>query len=189
MQRYTAGDDECATVGLRFSSCLAGLTCEQLHHKQPCRLSDADERLCPHDDDDPPIGVGGPSSATGGATGSAGSASGGVPSSGAADGTGGAGASGTGTGGAASVSCNVGYDTGSAGSSAGGSSRSLTCEEGRESCSDAHDYGWVCAQGSQGQLGCTCFVDSQVTGGFAPGTGSCPSLSTVNAGCGWNIVE
>ena len=192
MQRYTGGGDECATVGLRFSSCLDGLTCEQLGDKRSCRLSDAEERHCPHDDDDPPTGGVGSPSGTGGATGSAGSATGGIPPSGAAGmtsgGTGSGGASG-GTGSGVSVSCDEGYGVGSAGTSAGGSPSSVTCEEGRQGCSDEHDYNWVCVEGSQGQLGCTCFVDSQVTGGFDPGRASCPSLPTVNAGCGWNIVE
>jgi hypothetical protein len=190
MQRYTGGDDECATVGQRFSSCLDGLTCEQLDHgKQLCRLSEAEDRHCPYHYDDPPVGDDGPSSGTGGATGSAGSAaSGGVPSGSAGTGSGGA-SGGAGNGGVTSVSCDEGYGVGAAGSSPGGSPSSLTCEEGRESCSDAHDYSWVCVQGSQGQLGCTCFVDSQVTGGFDPATATCPSLATVNAGCGWNIIE
>jgi len=32
-------------------------------------------------------------------------------------------------------------------------------------------------------------VDSQVTGGFDPGTTNCPTQPQVNAGCNWNITQ
>jgi hypothetical protein len=217
MERYTAhGDEECAGVGLRFKSCIDRLSCEQFNDKQSCALSASDERLCPDDVDEPPSTcepncdvppsgtggfTGGPSGSAGSAaaggdtaSGTAGTSSGGASSGGSGPAQGGA-SGGTGSGGAGSggasggppVDCSAGY--GSAGSSAGGSPSSLTCEEGRDACSDGHSYNWVCVQGSQGQTGCTCFLDSQVTGGFDPGSASCPTLATVNSGCGWNITQ
>ena len=68
------------------------------------------------------------------------------------------------------------------------SGSSVTCEEGRDTCSDGHDYSWICVVSSQGEAACSCLLDEQVVGAFDPGVG-CPALTEVNAGCGWNLTD
>lgn len=210
MARYTTGGDECAAVGERFKNCIDGLSCEEFGGKDACRVSDADKALCPDDDESVPIDstaggpVTGPSPGSGGqtgtSTGTAGapstagsSASGGASSGGASSGgaSGGDSASGGASGGATGapvVQCQAGYGTAGSPGAGTGDPTGVICEEGRDDCSDSRAYSWVCVRGSQGQLGCTCFVDSQVVGGFDPHSMSCPAIQTVNSGCGWNIA-
>jgi hypothetical protein len=198
MRRFTAGDDECATIGKTFESCIDGASCEQVLGKDFCRIPAPDSERCPSaDGGDPGAGDVPPSSGTGGAPSDTGGTSGpiaGTTASGGAEGgstSGGAssaGAAGAGSGGSPgtpAVSCMAAY--GAAGSSPADTASSVTCEEGRAGCSDGRAYDWICVRGSQGQTGCTCFVDSQVTGGFDPASASCPTVATVNAGCGWAI--
>jgi hypothetical protein len=185
LRRFTV-DDECAAVGQRFLDCFDALSCVELDSSS-CRYSRAERDLCPELDGDgtdagPPIadtGSGGTSAVptnTGGSTTSGGAAS----SSGGASG-------GSGTGGAL-VGCAA--HLGAAGSAAGGAASSeITCDEGADSCDDGHTYAWLCVRGSQGQIGCSCFVDSQVSGSFDPMGTTCPTMPIVNAGCGWNLAD
>ena len=182
MARFTPGDDHCAAVGEHFKTCLDGLSCQQLSDSHNCTIADTDARLCPNGaTDDPPPDATGP--ATGPSVGGSGpsdaGSNGGLPSSGGAAPT---------TSNGARVGCTSAYGTaGAAGTSSAGSSQAVTCEEGVTDCSDGHEYNWICVRGSEGQLGCTCFVDSEVTGGFDPQSASCPTQQTVNLGCSWNI--
>lgn len=177
MARFTGGRDGCAEVGERFKHCIDGMTCEELTHNGACVLSEGDKRLCPESDDsvDVPDGTvdGPPAPGSGG--------SGPLPGGGPGTGSGTAGG-----GGGPIVSCNSAYGAVSA-SRPEPASSAVICEEGRAECDDGHDYSWMCVRGSEGQLGCTCFVDSQVTGGFDPQSSSCPSEATVAAGCHWNF--
>jgi hypothetical protein len=184
MGRFTTGSDNCAAIGENFKRCVDGLSCADFDQSAKCVLSSTDEKLCPdadHEPSDEPPSAGGTSS-----QGDPGPGPGPGPSIGGAVGT-----AGTASGGAAGpdghlVQCSSGYGT--AGSGPGQpTSSAVVCEEGRESCNDGHAYSWICARGSAGQLGCTCFVDDQVTGGFDPGSSGCPSLTTVNSGCSWNL--
>lgn len=186
MARFTRGNDACAAAGESYKSCLDGSTCQDLYDGV-CMVSDRDERLCPRikDNSTPPDA---PTATGSGGTAVAGSAN--IDVGGDSAGIGGASAGGASASGGTStggpvVSCTAGY--GSAGSAFGGGSSSLTCEEGRQYCSDGHDYNWTCVRNSQGRTGCTCFMDTQVTGGFDPGTDECPGIQLVNAGCGWNL--
>jgi hypothetical protein len=88
----------------------------------------------------------------------------------------------------ASVLCSLGYDRNLDGNEADAVAIGVICDEGRRECEDGHAYAWLCARGSEGSFGCTCFVDSEVTGGFAPGSSSCPDQGAVNAACHWNIA-
>ncbi len=203
MGRFTTGDDACADRGEKFKRCIDALSCNDLNGNgaKSCSLTDAEESACPGPDQttDPPASVGGgpvevPPSGTGaggntgsgGAIGGSGGASGGTGTGGA---TGGAAAAPS-TGGSTStgelVKCSSAYGAGGAAGDVP-ASLSTTCEEGRGECSDKHEYSWLCARGSEGQIGCACFVDMQVTGAFDPGSSSCPSLEVVNAGCSWNL--
>jgi hypothetical protein len=176
MARFTDGTEACATVGENFKRCIDTMTCEEFNGNGKCELSAADKKLCPEMEGDTIE----PSPAGGGQV-PGGGGSGPVPS----DNPGSAGTTG-GTAGA-TVTCGSGYGTGGAGS-AEPSASAVICEEGLADCNDGHEYSWICARGSEGQLGCSCFVDSQVTGGFDPQSSSCPSRATVNAGCHWNIA-
>jgi hypothetical protein len=192
MRRFSV-DEECAEAGQSVQSCFDALTCDEFDSKS-CQFTEADQKRCPElndGGDDGPTPSGNVDEPASGTAGTAPSGTGGGPSSGGASsgsaGTSGSGASGgTGSGGVA-VRCSGGYGT--AGGSAGGGTPSteVTCEEGYEGCDDDHAYSWLCVRGSQGQVGCTCFVDSQVTGGFDPESSSCPVLAVVNSGCGWNL--
>ncbi len=192
-------NDACVDAGEAFKRCIDTMTCDDFNGNGKCEIAAEDKRRCPEVDDSgdeetPPVSVGGgPVSGGGGAgpgpdpgTGATGNTGGNGagpdpgPGSGAAGSTGGAV---TGT----SVNCGSGYGTGG-GAPAEPASSAVICEEGRGQCSDGHEYSWICARGSEGQLGCTCFVDSQVTGGFDPQSTSCPTQATVNAGCSWNIA-
>jgi len=162
MARFAA-NESCAAVGERLEACMDAHVCDDLASVEYCgvtlgELSACDGKSTPVDNGDAPPSVGGRA-----ATGSAGA------------------------GPDAAVTCaDAIVDRGSAGSA--GSTSSVTCEQGVSDCSDGHDYEWVCARNSQGQLGCTCFVDSQVTGGFDPETDGCPSLPTVDVGCDWSVA-
>lgn len=84
----------------------------------------------------------------------------------------------------AAVTCEGAY--GSGGGPSEGSA--MTCSEGRADCSDGHVYDWLCASDGRGRSACSCLLDGEAVGAFTPGT-SCPELSVVNAGCGWNLVD
>jgi hypothetical protein len=205
LRAYTVGSDVCAEIGERVMTCLDGLSCEEFNSSSArrCQVTDAEKARCPNPadtNDVPPSGADdidtyGPSS--GGASSTGGTSTGGAASTGgsytvagsyAVGGDyafGGEASGGTGVG--SNVSCSS--STGSAGSAFGGGASTLTCEVSKMFCSDGHDYSWICARGSQMQIGCTCFVDGQVTGGFAPGVDDCPKLALVNAGCGWGLAE
>ncbi|HYQ14847.1 MAG TPA: hypothetical protein VEQ58_03790 [Polyangiaceae bacterium] len=202
LARFTTGSDQCAAAGERFKKCIDAVSCDEIENTNGCKISEAEAKLCPDDasDDEPPSGgpvsgtagtassspgsAGGPT--TGGAA-TAGTSSGGAPGSGGSSASGGAAAGGTGSSGP-SVRCASGYGTaGAAGTGGTPPSSAVTCEEGAADCNDGHSYDWICVRGSQGQLGCTCFVDSQVTGSFDPGSDMCPSHDIVNVGCNWNV--
>ena len=192
MSRYALGTEECADLGQHFVACVDSLTCDELQSSagSRCQATETEQARCPHPgtSGDPSRGLDPPMS-------SAGSTSGGAYSTGGTASTGGGGAIGGDSGAGASaiagagagpeVSCAMSSGTG--GSAYG--SDSFTCEETRAYCSDGHAYGWICARGSQMLAGCSCFVDGQVTGGFAPGVGDCPQLQLVNAGCGWELAR
>lgn len=179
MARYT--NDTCAVVGENLKRCIDTMTCEDFNGSRKCEVSNADKKRCPGVDDSsetPPSAAGGGAPASGG--------TGPVPD----PGTGAAGNTGGVVGGAAGgtlVSCSSSYGTGG-GAGMEPASSAVICEEGRDDCNDGHEYSWICARGSEGQLGCSCFVDSEVTGGFDPQSADCPSPATVNAGCHWNIA-
>jgi hypothetical protein len=180
MTQFTLDGDACAAVGERFRSCVDAIGCSELTQGQDCAPSAADQAACPNGnssgDSAPPTGTssGGSSSDTSGPNGTyptAGTATGGAPATGPL------------------VSCQSGYGTaGAAGTSAGPPSSAVVCEEGVADCTDNHQYGWLCAVGSEGQTACSCLVDLHTTGGFDPGGTTCPSQAQVNAGCGWNIA-
>ena len=184
MTQFTLDGDACAAVGERFRSCVDAVGCSELTQGQDCQPSAADQAACPNGsssgDSSPPdtatgASSGGSSSDTSGSNGSpyptAGSGIGGAPATGPL------------------VSCQSGYGTaGAAGTSAGPPSSAVVCEEGVADCSDNHQYGWLCAVGSEGQTACSCLVDLHTVGGFDPGGTTCPTPAQVNAGCGWNIA-
>lgn len=176
MARFADGTDACASIGETFKRCIDTMTCEEFDRGGKCALSAADEKRCPEEDGDT---IESSPSAGGGAAAPGGGGSGPVPSdSGTAGTTGGT----TGT----TVTCASGHGAGG-GAAVEPSSSAVICEEGRADCNDGHEYSWICARGSEGQLGCSCFVDSEVTGGFDPQSSTCPTQATVNAGCHWNI--
>jgi hypothetical protein len=171
--RYTK-TDECAAVIQRVQQCFDANGCAILSVPGLCGPTEADRAACPaigDDVDEPPQATPTPG---GSSNGSAGSAA--MPPSG---NTGGPNPTG------APVTCQGAYGAGG-GMPAAGSA--VTCEEGRDACSDGHGYSWICAVGSQGQTACSCLLDQQVVGAFDPGPG-CPTLAQVNAGCGWSLVE
>ncbi len=196
---YTTAGEGCAVIGERLKKCIDRMTCEDLGGKDPCPLTDAERAACPQANGSD--GSTAEPTATGSSYGYAGSAN--VGNDSGPNGYGGtvsyAGSAnipsaGTSYGGSAStnpggprVKCGGAYGSGG-GQPADSSSLQVICEEGRGDCSDAHEYSWVCAVDSQGRRACSCFVDAQVTGAFAP-PASCPVLSQVNAGCGWNLAE
>jgi hypothetical protein len=196
--RYKSGGDTCAEIGLRFQRCLDELTCTQLVESkaEDCEPTDEEERQCPGDHDAPivsdPGGPAGPPPSVGGtvATGVGGAGTiGGMGSAGEPGGTAGLGGAtgGTGSDGGAPadpVSCQGSYGVGGTGSGSG-----IICEEGRMRCSDGHDYGWMCARGSNLELACSCFVDGALTRGFDPASDSCPSVERVNTACGFYLPD
>jgi len=188
----TKDGEACAVVGERIKKCIDRASCVSLSQGDPCALTEAERAMCP----DPNGSTDTPSS-TGANYGYAGSASTGDNS--APSGTGGsityAGSAnlptaGTSSGGAYAgpsgppVKCMGSYGSGGGAPAAGGSH--VICEEGLDGCSDGHAYNWICVEGSQGEHACSCLLDSGVTGGFDPGA-SCPDVSAVNSGCGWNL--
>jgi hypothetical protein len=192
MRRYTSRGEACAVLGQSFQSCVDQLSCEEFSSSKGelCEPSSADMH-CPEVGGDGPIASGGTASgpdggASIGATG-AGGASGGetggaAPSAGGSAGNGGASG---GSGPSEPVSCLGSYGLGGTGNV----SATILCEEGRLQCSDDHEYGWLCARGSNSQLACSCFVDTQFTRGFDPKSESCPSLELVNEGCNFALVR
>jgi len=174
-------NDACAVTGEDFKRCIDTMTCDDFNGNGKCEVTAEEKRRCPEpdepdDNDTPPSSGGGPVVSGGGGTGP-------VPD----PGVGAAGSTGGAVGGAV-VKCGSGHGTAGAGSSGEPQSSAVICEEGRGDCNDGHEYSWICARGSEGQLGCTCFVDSEVTGGFDPQSSSCPTQATVNAGCNWSIA-
>jgi hypothetical protein len=171
--RYTKTDG-CAAVIERVQQCFDANGCDIQTTPGLCGPTDEDRAACPaigEDIDEPPQAIEDPTSP---ATGTAGSSS--MPTPGNSGGPNYPGVP---------VTCQGAYGAGGGMPSAGSA---VTCEEGRDGCSDGHGYSWICAVGSQGQTACSCLLDEQVVGAFDPGAG-CPSLTQVNAGCGWNLVE
>jgi hypothetical protein len=161
MERFTT-NEACAALGQRYVDCVDQQTCSGLVGARACDLTMTERASCPALDDTstPPDAADGGSAVGAGGTGSAG----------------------------ASVTCVSAYGTGGTASATPPPSPAVLCDEGRGECSDGHQYSWLCASGSEGQLGCSCFIDTQVTGVFDPGSDSCPSLEAVNAGCHWNVA-
>lgn len=201
MKQFTTGGDACAAAGEKLRRCIDAAGCSALNQGNECMPTAADQAACPEaappSDYTDPIG----SDASGS---SGGSAAGGSSSAGPADayppaaptpGVAGSASGGTGSGGGATggsgplVSCQSGYGTAGANSGGGPPSSAVVCEEGVADCSDNHEYGWLCAIGSEGQTACSCLLDSHATGAFDPGGTSCPTQAQVNAGCGWNIAQ
>ena len=190
MAAYTNAGEACAVIGERLKKCIDGATCDDLGQNDPCPITDAERAACPDptQPSDEPTDTGssygyagsaniGDGFSSGGAVSYAGSAN--IPTAGTSYG-------GSAPTGGPTVTCGDSYGAGG-GQPADGSSQ-VICEEGRDSCSDGHAYSWVCAADSQGRRACSCFVDSQVTGAFAPGA-SCPLPNQVNVGCGWNLAQ
>jgi hypothetical protein len=193
---FTTGE-ACAAIGQRIVQCIDRATCDELGGRSdPCPLTAAERAACPAVDvdgsTDPPMSVG---SSTGYA-GSANLGDDGGPSYGGAISYAGSASlpngasSGSSSGGSGStsgpvVNCSDSHGAGG-GQPQAGSASQVICEEGREGCSDGHTYSWVCATDSQGHRACSCFVDQNVTGAFAPGA-ACPLVKQVNTGCGWNL--
>jgi hypothetical protein len=185
MASYTKGDDFCASVGQRIRQCIDNLGCSDLNsQKDPCPLTASETDAC-----SPPPQDSGGSDVSG--IGTAGSASigdnsstpmGGTTSYGPSSSSGGSSAVGPGP-----VTCKTDFAAG--GGQPAQPSAAILCEEGRDDCSDGHQYSWLCATDSEGRKACSCFVDSQVTGSFAPGASDCPTLAQVDAGCSFGIVE
>lgn len=82
------------------------------------------------------------------------------------------------------VHCSAGGGSASGGPSPGGAQ--VICEESYGDCSNGSSYYTVCVTTSAGQSSCSCFVDNQLSTAFDPG-GTCPTLTQLNHGCGWNI--
>jgi hypothetical protein len=184
--RYTGAGEACAVIGRRVMSCFDAVTCSQLNGKDPCPTTATERALCPDsnegDSSEPPSAVGTPMgpAVTGGTSSSSGpSGTGGTTF------TAGTASAGGYYGGMNPVSCEGSYGAGG-GAPAGGGSQ-VTCEEGRQGCTDGHDYSWICVQDSQGQRACSCLIDAHATAGFEP-VADCPDLSAVNAGCGWSLL-
>ena len=189
------GSEACAAIGERIKKCIDRASCTSLSQGNPCALTEAEHTMCPdpNQSSDVPSSTGSNgysyagSASTGGDSGP--SASGGTVSyAGSAN----IPAAGTSTGGAYAgpsgppVTCPDSYGTGGGSPGSGGSH--VICEEGRDGCSDGHAYSWICVESSQGEHACSCLVDSGVSGGFDPGA-SCPDVSQVNSGCGWNLTQ
>jgi hypothetical protein len=195
LARFTQGSDACAAAGESFKTCIDGMQCRDFTSNtgKDCDPSAADEAACPELDDNSPDGDSPPISGTGG---SVNYGAGGTISSGTA-GSVNYGAGGTGIGGyggstttGVAVSCQESYGTGGTTGTAGSAATSaVTCEEGRNDCSDGHDYAWLCARGSDDKIGCACFVDGAATGGFDPQSEVCPTLDRVNIGCGFGLIN
>jgi hypothetical protein len=197
MAAFTSGDDNCATIGQSFKSCIDGATCDGLVNANACQLTAAEKRACPKpksgdDTVDSPPSSGSPGSSTGGS-----SSSPNAPD-GSANVGGGTSAS-SGTAGSANdgsndfpttgvpVSCQNSYGTGGGSPAEPATNGVVLCEEGRSDCTDGHEYSWLCAKNATGEAACSCLVDSGVTGAFDPGS-SCPALAQVNAGCHFNLA-
>lgn len=206
MARFTTGDDTCASYGETFKRCIDKLSCDDLDGDSPCELTSTQRQRCPNvDSDNPPQGSDGggsveapiPVSGTGGSaaagawSGTAGTGAGAEDTGGTGSGSGSAGNSqggatgGTGVG-TSPVTCEGAYGSGG-GPSDNPAISAVICEEGRDVCSDGNSYYWLCVRGHEGALGCSCFVNSQITGSFDPGKEVCPSLSAVDAGCHWSL--
>jgi len=179
MARFTTGDDACAIAGEHFRQCIDAASCAELERgEETCAPSTADQAACPgasvvDSGSDEPVSPTGPN--TSGASGGSSSSGGSNPPDLAGPLV------------AAPVSCTDSWASAFPNSDGSPRSSGVVCEEGRQGCSDGHEYSWLCAEGSQGQKACSCLVDSHVTGGFDPGP-SCPTPLQVNAGCRWNIT-
>jgi hypothetical protein len=157
MARWTVGSDQCAEAGERFQRCVDEQGCAVRTEEGLCSVTE-DEEACPRPGDADPPDAG--------------------PAGGPNQGEGGAGSVPT-----PPVTCSDSFGTG------GGTGTGypvLLCEEGRQTCSDGHDYLWYCVRTSETVVTCSCLVDQVVVGGFDPGEG-CPSTQQVNQGCGWNL--
>jgi hypothetical protein len=199
LNQFTS-DEHCAGVALQLQSCVDMSSCSALEEDWPsCYPSRADYNACKHVDDDPPEtdfgssqpgGTAGSVNGVGGAYGSGGASSTGGNAPGPSGGTSSLGGSST-TGGSASgpvVTCLDATASGSAGSANMGGGAYVTCDETRGTCSDGHQYSWVCVDDAQGHDICSCFVDGTFVGALDPEL-SCPSTSEVNSACGWRLEE
>lgn len=163
-ERFTNAGEACAAVGQGLQTCLDGLSCTELGKDDTCALND-DSDVCPDADQTSDSSSSGPNSGEdGGSSGDPGAAP---------------------TVDNPLVSCPDSWGTGGGMPAAGGSH--VSCEEGRDSCSDGHEYSWICTVDTQGQRACSCLVDGVAAAGFAPAA-DCPELSEVNAGCGWMLL-
>ena len=167
---YTNAGESCAAVGERFKTCVDAIQCSQLNGNDPCAVTDAERSECPDPNASGSDSVDAPASA-GGLVDNPGTSVGGASA---------------GHAGANPVTCPASYGTGGGASASDGSR--VTCEEGRDNCTDGHAYSWLCALDSQGRRACSCLVDAHATAGFEP-VSDCPDLSAVNAGCGWALTQ
>jgi hypothetical protein len=69
-----------------------------------------------------------------------------------------------------------------------GSGAYVTCEETRGSCSDGHEYSFICVDDANGHNFCSCFLDNAPVGALDPAL-TCPNVSELNSACGWNLQE
>lgn len=157
---YTTGSESCAAIGQRIKGCIDGIMCADLGAKSDaCRASAAERAACPDPNDLDDNDV--PPTGNNSPSGN--------------------------PGGASPVTCADSTASSSASPPAIGAR--VTCEEGRDGCSDGHVYSWICSQDSQGQRACACLVDSQATASFVPNSSDCPLLAHVNAGCAWGLTQ
>lgn len=181
---------QCVDIAVQVRECFAQSTCEELldEDNPPDCFPNQQYKACKTDEDDdfdsPPVaGTAGSSS-----DGSGGSlATGGSPSVPGTAGNGAGGASGGAPNGPA-VICHAASGSGSAGSANAGGGAYVTCEETRGDCSDGHEYGYVCVDDAAGKDFCSCFLDGAPVGALDPLL-TCPSVSELNAACGWNLAQ
>ncbi|MDF3067431.1 MAG: hypothetical protein K0R38_3032 [Polyangiaceae bacterium] len=215
LRRYTLGGEACATVGEQFQVCLDALSCSELFagDANHCEPSSAAHSVCPDDGDVPnePLPMSGSAGAVaaGGAPSTGGSTTtpvGGTLNYGIA---GGGGVVAIGGSSPVGGSAQGGMQGTFGGTSPGGAAGSgpvppvqcednvtaedpdeggLACEGTLRQCSDGHQYGWLCAGGTNQPLACSCFVDEQFTAGFITPTSACPTLESVNEGCGLSLA-
>jgi hypothetical protein len=180
-----AQSPRCVDIAVQVKACFEQSSCKQLldHDNPPDCFPSQQYESCSDrggDLEDPPVGGTAGSSSDG----YAGSAStGGSPS---VPGTAGSGAGGAPNG--PSVTCQAASGSGSAGSANSGGGAYVTCEETRGDCSDGHEYGYVCVDDAAGKDFCSCVLDGAPVGALDPVL-TCPSVSELNAACGWNLAQ
>jgi hypothetical protein len=182
---YVNAGDACAAVGQRLKNCIGRLGCADLGGSDPCEVTAAESAECPDANGSPQT--------TGEAGPNGGSVYVGMGYAGSAAVGGSAPMGDGGAGGSAAVPVNANPVTCMGAYGAGGGMSDLgvavvLCDEGRDGCSDGHTYSWMCSRDSQGNEACSCFLDGQVAGAFAPGA-SCPVVAEINVGCGWALTQ